>query len=193
MKKQWILLVLFLVCVFLAGCSEEKQIPAPEPRCLSNIDVNSAMNASELVLVGMNFVIDKQDMNLHIMSTRPQIGSQFFEFWRKDNVGGYNCAQSDLHTIQRTVELGFNEIEGQVCIVCTVKRERLSIPEKEIDSAGQTHGLFTRGSETMQKLSINDEQAKKMDWIDVGRDSLLEKNILDRIDKKITGKKKGSN
>jgi hypothetical protein len=30
-----------------------------------------------------------------------------------------------------------------------------------------------------------------MEWIDVGRDSRLEKVILDKIDKKITGKKKG--
>jgi hypothetical protein len=44
----------------------------------------------------------------------------------------------------------------------------------------------------MQKLTINDEQAKKMDWIDIGRDSRLEKVILDKIDRKITGKKKGS-
>lgn len=191
MKKQWILLVLSLACGFLTGCTE-KQMAAPEPKCLSGIDINSAMNASELVLVGMNFVIDKQDPTLHIMTTKPQSGSQFFELWRKDNVGGYNCAQSNLHSIQRTVELGFNEIQGQVCIVCTVKRERLSIPEKDIDSAGQAQSLFTGSNETMQKLTLNSEQEKKMDWIDIGRDSRLEKVILDKIDKKITGKKKGS-
>jgi hypothetical protein len=165
---------------------------APEPKCLSSVDINSAMKSSELVLIGMNFVIDKSDPTLHLMTTKPQTGSQFFELWRKDNVGGYNIAQSNIHSIQRTVELGFNEIQGQVCIVCTVKRERLSIPEKDIDSAGQAQSLFTGSNETMQKLTINDEQAKKMDWIDIGRDSRLEKVILDKIDKKITGKKKGS-
>ncbi len=190
MKKQWILLVLSLACGFLTGCTE-KQMAAPEPKCLSSVDINSTMKSSELVLIGMNFVIDKQDTTLHIMTTKPQTGSQFFELWRKDNVGGYNCAQSNLHTIQRTVELGFNEIQGQVCIVCTVKRERLSIPEKDIDSAGQAQSIFTGSSETTQKLTLNSEQEKKMDWIDIGRDSRLEKAILDRIDKKITGKKKG--
>jgi hypothetical protein len=190
MKKQWILLVLSLACGFLTGCTE-KQMAAPEPKCLSSVDINSAMKSSELVLVGMNFVIDKLDPTLHLMTTKPQTGSQFFELWRKDNIGGYNCAQSNLHTIQRTVELGFNEIQGQVCIVCTVKRERLSIPEKDIDSAGQAQSLFTGNNKTMQNLTINAEQEKMMDWIDIGRDSRLEKVILDKIDKKITGKKKG--
>ena len=190
MAKQVIIWTLVTLVSFLAGCTE-KQMAAPEPKCLSGIDVNSAMKTSELVLVGMNFVIDKQDTTLHIMTTKPQTGSQFFELWRKDNVGGYNCAQSNLHSIQRTVELGFNEIQGQVCIVCTVKRERLSIPEKDIDSAGQAQSLFTSNNKTMQSLTINAEQEKKMDWIDIGRDNRLEQVILDKIDKKITGKKKG--
>jgi hypothetical protein len=190
MKKQWILLVLSLACAFLTGCTE-KQMAAPEPKCLSSVDINSAMKSSELVLVGMNFVIDKQDTTLHIMTTKPQTGSQFFELWRKDNVGGYNCAQSNLHTIRRTVELGFNEIQGQVCIVCTVKRERLSIPETQIDSSARAYSLYTTGNQSMQNLTLNEEQEKKMEWIDVGRDSRLEKVILDKIDKKITGKKKG--
>ena len=190
MAKQVIVWTLFTLVCFLSGCTE-KQMAAPEPKCLSSVDINSAMKSSELVLIGMNFIIDKQDTTLHIMTTKPQTGSQFFELWRKDNVGGYNCAQSNLHSIQRTVELGFNEIQGQVCIVCTVKRERLSIPEKDIDSAGQAQSLFTGNNKTMQSLTINSEQEKKMDWIDIGRDSRLEKSILDRIDKKITGKKKG--
>jgi hypothetical protein len=190
MKKQWICLFMCLACGFLTGCTE-KQMAAPDPKCLSGVDINSAMKSSEMVLVGMNFVIDKQDTTLHIMTTKPQAGSQFFELWRKDNVGGYNMAQSNLHSIQRTVELGFNEIQGQVCIVCTVKRERLSIPEKQLDSAGKAYSLYTTGDQTMQNMTLNAEQEKMMDWIDIGRDSRLEKVILDKIDKKITGKKKG--
>jgi hypothetical protein len=190
MAKQVIIWTLVTLVSFLAGCTE-KQMAAPEPKCLSSVDINSAMKSSELVLIGMNFVIDKQDTTLHIMTTKPQSGSQFFELWRRDNVGKYNIAQSNLHSIQRTVELGFNEIQGQVCIVCTVKRERLSIPEKQIDSAGQAYSLFTTGNQSMQSLTLNEEQEKMMEWIDIGRDSRLEKAILDRIDKKITGKKKG--
>jgi rRNA processing protein Krr1/Pno1 len=139
----------------------------------------------------MNFVIDKADPNLSIITTKPLVGGQFFELWRKDNVGGYNRAMSSLHTIQRIVELGFNENQGQVCIVCKVTIERLSIPEKKIDSAASTYSMFSRSSESEQSLSLNEEQESQMEWIDIGRDNRLETVILNKIDKKITGKKGG--
>jgi hypothetical protein len=188
MSKQLIIWTLFTLVCFVAGCTE-KQAVAPEPRCLSGVDVNSAMRTSELVLVGMNFVIDKEDPNLKIITTKPLAGGQFFELWRKDNVGGYNVAQSSLHTIRRTVELGFNINQGQACISCVVKIERLSIPEKQIDSAARSYSLFSRSNQSMQHLTLNAAQEQKMDWIDLGRDNRLETAILDRIDKKITAKK----
>jgi hypothetical protein len=190
MSKQLIIWTLFTLVCFVTGCTE-KQAIAPEPRCLSGVDVNSAMRASELVLVGMNFVIDKEDPNLNLITTKPLAGGQFFEPWRQDNVGSYNHDLSNLHTIRRTVELGFNNNNSQVCIVCKVTIERLSIPEKQMDSTARSYSLFSQSNQTMQHLTLNAEQEKKMDWIDLGRDNRLETYILDKIDKKITGKKKG--
>jgi hypothetical protein len=190
MKKSGIVAFTLLAAGILSGCAKEQQIP-PEPKCLSSVNIGSAMKASEKVLVGMNFVIDKADLNLSIITTKPLVGGQFFELWRKDNVGGYNRAMSSLHTIQRIVELGFNENQGQVCIVCKVTIERLSIPEKKIDSAASTYSMFSRSSESEQSLSLNEEQESQMEWIDIGRDNRLETVILNKIDKKITGKKGG--
>ena len=190
MSKQVMAWTLFTLVCFISGCTE-KQTIAPEPRCLSGVDIPSAMRASELVLVGMDFVIDKEDPNLNLITTKPLAGGQFFELWRKDNVGGYNRAQASLHSIQRTVELGFNITQGHVCISCVVKRERLSIPEKQIDSTASSYSIFSNSNESMQRLTLNAEQESKMQWIDLGRDNRLETVILDKIDKKITGKKKG--
>lgn len=175
---------MLLAAGILSGCAKEQQIPS-EPKCLSGIDIDSAMRASEKVLVGMNFVIDKSDPELLIITTKPLIGGQFFEFWRKDNVGGYNSGISNLHTIQRIVELGLNENQGQICVTCKVAVERLSIPEKEIDSTAGTHSIFSRSSESRQSLTLNEEQEAQMEWIDIGRDSRLETVILNKIDKQI--------
>jgi hypothetical protein len=183
MKKISLILLLALIAGFLQGCAQKQQI-APEPRCLSGFDLETAMYASELTLVRMNFVIDKSDANLGLMTTRPLSGAQFFEFWRKDNVGGYNTALASLHTIRRTVELGFTG-KSQICINCKVKVERLSIPEREIDSAGRAYSMYSKSDETELNLALNDEQRKKMDWIDLGRDNLLEERILNLIQKQI--------
>jgi hypothetical protein len=182
MKKS-LFLILVLAAGFLHGCAQKQQI-APEPKCLSGIDLETAMKGAELTLVRMNFVIDKADANLAIMTTRPLPGAQFFEFWRKDNVGGYNTALSSIHTLRRTVELGFMR-NNEICIVCKVKVERLSIPEKEIDSAGRAYTMFSRSNETELNLELNNEQRQKMDWIDLGRDNLLEARILNLIEKQI--------
>jgi len=190
MKKLWLVTFMFLAAGILSGCAKELQIP-PEPKCLSGANIDSAMKTSEKVLVGMNFVIDKADPNLSIITTKPLVGGQFFELWRKDNVGGYNRAMSSLHTIQRIVELGFNENQGQVCIVCKVTVERLSIPEKQIDSTARAHSMFSRSSETKQSLALNEEQEQNMSWVNIGRDNQLETVILNKIDKKLTSKKGG--
>lgn len=194
MRKLCLVLLMLSAGIFLPGCAQTYTV-APEPKCLSGIDLDTAMKASELALVRMNFVIDKADANLAIMTTRPMSGAQFFEFWRKDNVGGYNNAMSNMHSIQRTVELGFTGKQGEICIVCKVQMERLSIPEKDIDSAGRVYSIFSRSGDTKQNLAINEKQREKMQWIDIGRDYGLESVILKRIDKEIAkslvkGKKK---
>ncbi|MBU1261220.1 MAG: hypothetical protein KJ757_00625 [Planctomycetes bacterium] len=190
MKKSGLAVFMLLAAGILSGCAKQQQIPS-EPKCLSGVNIDSAMRGSEKVLVGMNFVINKADPKLSIITTKPLIGGQFFELWRKDNVGGYNRAMSSLHTIQRIVELGFNENQGQVCIVCKVTLERLSIPEKRIDSAASTYSMFSSSEESEQSLAINPEQEAQMEWLDIGRDPRLETVILDKIDKKLTSKKGG--
>lgn len=190
MKKSGIVAFMLLAAGILSGCGKEQQIP-PEPKCLSGINIDSAMKISEKVLVGMNFVIDKADPNLSVIITKPLVGGQFFELWRQDNVGGYNGAMSSLHTIQRIVELGFNKSQEQVCIVCKVTVERLSIPEKQIDSAASTYSMFSRSEQSQQSLALNSEQEAEMEWIDIGRDNRLEAVILNKIYKKSTDKKGG--
>lgn len=192
--KKICTLILVIAAVFLQGCKEDQIVP--QPKCLAGIDTQTAMKAAEKVLVRMDFVIDKSDANLALMTTRPLTGAQFFEFWRKDNVGGYNTALSSMGTLQRTAQLSFKEQNGSDCIDCVVKVQRLSLPEKEIDSAGRTYSMFSKSSSMEERLSINKDQRNKMEWIDIGRDNALEKRILNYIEIQINkdatmkGKKK---
>jgi hypothetical protein len=194
MTKQvirWTLLTipfLFVTLILLTGCAQKQQIK-PEPICLANMDLQAAMNQTELVLLKMNFVVTKADINAGIMRTKPLPGGQFFEIWRKDNRDNYSRAMSNIHSIQRTAELNFTPKNEQLCIDCNVVIERLSIPEKEIDSSARAYSMFSGSNESMQALFLNEEQEKNMSWVDIGRDNRLEKYILDKIHKKLTGSK----
>ena len=196
MAKQvirWTLLtipIFFVTSILLSGCAQKQQIK-PEPICLANMDLQSAMNQTELVLLKLNFIVNKADISTGIMRTKPLPGGQFFEIWRKDNRDNYSRAMSNLHSIQRTAELNFIQRNDLLCIDCNVTIERLSIPEKEIDSSARAYSMFTSSNESMQTLFLNEEQQSKMSWVDIGRDNKLATVILDRIYKKLTGKKGG--
>ena len=189
MAKQvivWTLLtipILFVTPILLSGCAQ-KQIQH-EPICLANLDLATVMKQSELVLLKMNFVVDKADISAGIMRTKPLSGGQFFEIWRKDNRDGYSSAMSNLHSIQRTAVLNFMQKNDLLCIDCNVTIERLSIPEKEIDSSARAYSMFSRSSESRQTLRLEGEQEKMMDWVNIGRDQNLEAAILQKIYKRI--------
>ena len=153
------------------------------------MDVESAMQGAEKVLLKMNFVVEKADKTAGFMRTKPLPGGQFFEFWRKDNVDGYSKALSNVHSIQRIAELSFSRRNNQLCIDCNVTIERLSMPEKEIDSSARAYSMFSNSDESTQNLYLNAEQEKRMDWINIGQDRNLEAVILDRIYKALTSKK----
>ncbi len=183
MAKQVVIWALFTAIGFLFGCAQ-KQVRR-EPICLANLDLQSAMKHSELVLLRMNFIVDKADIATGLMRTKPLSGGQSFEFWRKDNRDGYSRALADLHSIQRTTVLNFSQKNDQLCIDCNVTIERLSIPEREIDSTTRAFSMFSRSSESRQTLMLSDDQEKLMEWVDIGRDSNLEAYILKKIHQQI--------
>lgn len=183
----------FIVCtalLLITGCAQTQQFKAVEQICVPNLQKQQAMKAAEEVLGRMYFSIEKADAEQGLIRTRQLAGAQFFEFWRSDNVGGFNSAEANLHSIRRTVELNINRQDGQLCIGCNVKTQRLHLPEQPVTSAGQAYNLFSKSE--MQELKLNPEQQKAMAWVDLGRDSQLETEILKRIERQITAQQKGT-
>ena len=185
---------LFLLagCVGLslcAGCattpaSQEQRVQA-EQVCVTNIDKPQAMQIAEDVLTAMHFAIEKADLDSGLIRTRPLSGAQFFEFWRSDNVGPDNSLQANLHTIRRTVELEISQQDKELCIACSVRVQRLSLPERQVSSTARAYEMFSRSSSTMQRLALNPQQQKNMAWIDLDKDVPLAEEILRRIEAKI--------
>lgn len=180
---KYLILLITAACL-ISGCAKKQQFE-PTPICQTGMDANSVMFEAEKALIRMSFVIEKYDVDSGIVRTRPLTAGQFFEVWRQDNRGGYNKGMANLHSIQRTAELKFSENSGQTCVNCNVKVERLSIPEKETDSAARTYYMFSDSDEESQTLKLNPEQKSKMDWVNLGRDNNLEDYILKKVDKRL--------
>jgi hypothetical protein len=186
---------LFVACAaltFLAGCAKPYKGETVEQICPAGIDKQQAMQIAEDVLNRMNFTIAKSDANLGVIKTRPLAGAQFFEFWRKDNVGAFNFDEANLHSIRRIAELNIKQQDTLLCISCNVNTQRLRLPEQELHSRSRTYDMFSQSSRKKQTLILNPEQKQGMAWVDLGNDTKLAILILKRIENKIakTQKKK---
>jgi hypothetical protein len=185
---------LLLACaIILSGCAKQQQYEAVEqilvPACSElaepNMDKAKAMQIAEDVLVKMHFTIEKADPNAGFMRTNPLPGAQFFEFWRKDNVGSENAALANLHTIRRIVELNISQAEEKLCIGCDVQVYRLSMAQDQSTSRALAPGMFTESSDSTQNLRLRSGGEVDVAWVNLGQDKQLATDILKRIEKRL--------
>jgi hypothetical protein len=169
--------------MMLGGCCS-KQCAEPVNKIYAQgIDVPTAMNVVQSTLEDMHFTIEKADANAGYISTRPLSAGQFFEFWRSDTVGCENFAEANLHSVTRMAEINIIPQDGVVCIECTVQTRRLSMPQREVNSATELPRAFSQSSSGLQTLSLNKAQKKAVVWVDMGPDAKLQAKILERIEK----------
>ncbi len=170
----------------LAGCSSQ-QVAAPGPLSVAGANKTRVMSVAEDVLTQMRFTVEKADVEKGYIRTRPLRGGQLFEIWRKDNVSAGQVAEANLHSIQRTVELNITESDAGVQVKCDVGVRRLSLPENDHATRSRAASMFTASSTSLQRLTVNPEQAQQMEWIELGPDPALETRILQLIKRRITG------
>ncbi len=183
MKINGIIGVIALLA--LAGCGSEVSTEPSEPLCIGLMTKAELMASAEKVLVKKRFVIEKYDVDEGYIVTRPMRGSQFFEFFRGDNVGKENQRYSNIHSLERVVEITVDKASGQNCIECVAQMRRLSIPPNEtVSSMSDAQGLYT-GTESSQ-MGIYPDVEEDIAWIEMGRDNALENDILARIKLDIT-------
>ncbi len=187
--------LLFLVCAGLClftGCAKQQQFKAVEQICIKRLATEDAeklkmqvMQTAEEVLGEIHFTIEKSDPKSGYIRTRPLAGAQFFEFWRSDNVGAFNFSEANLHSIRRIVKLEISQQDGQLCIDCDVKTQRLNLPERQVSGSSRAYAMFSASDPLKQQLKLHTEQKKGMAWVDLGGDTRLETEILRRIEKQI--------
>jgi hypothetical protein len=175
-----------IAILLFAGCQTEQPFEAKKRVCREDIKKSELMRVAKDVLSEMYFDIEKADIEHGVIKTKPLPGAQFFEVWRSDNIGEYNTAEANLHSIVRTAQLTFSRNNNQLCVECIVKIHRLSLPEEEVNSTARAYCLFFENTGSLQKLKLSGRQMEQMAWLDMGRDERLETEIINRIEKQIT-------
>lgn len=180
-----IILAVMLIAMGLSGCATQP-MDSPEPIMFKGVNKTRAMTVAENVLKDMRFTIEKADADNGFIKTKPLRGAQFFEFWRRDNASAAGAAESNIQSLQRTVELNIAEGNSTILIDCQVSVRRLSLPENDHVGQSRSAALFTESSHSLQRLQINFEQAQQMEWVELGSDPAMETRILGLIQKRIS-------
>jgi hypothetical protein len=182
--KNGFLLIVGVLAALAGGCARVKMMQA-QPVCIEAVSQDKLMRACEKMLVAMQFQIEKYDEENGVIRTRPLRGKQFFEFWRSDNAGGFNAAESNFQSLQRTVELTFEMQPPRICVKCEVNTQRLSVPEEPIRGYYYASGLYTGSGTSRQRLTVKERQQGEIRWIDLGRDEALEQKMLAKIQRMV--------
>jgi len=176
---------LMTYALMLTGCAKQERYEAVEQLCVPDFEKLEAMQIAEDILAKMHFAIEKADAESGVIRTRPLPSAQFFEFWRSDSVGTINGAEANLHSVRRVVELNINQENEGLSVACDVQVQRLSLPVHGVTSSARAYRMFSESTSSMQRLQLSPEQKKDMTWIDLGKDTRLATEILQRIEKQI--------
>ena len=176
-------LILIGLAVLLVGCGGQKAVE--QPACIEAIGKDKLMQATEKTLLSMGFAIEKYDVENGVIRTRPLRGGQFFELWRRDNASGFDAAESNVQSIQRTVELTFAADQTRMCMNCSATVQRLSLPDEPIQGYLGAPALHTDSDKGTQRLDVDEKRLDKMRWVDLGRDTALEAKILNQVHRQI--------
>jgi hypothetical protein len=212
--KQLMPYALITCVLILAGCAPRPSsivhLPSAPERRGTRDERRQLMEIAEDVLTRMHFTIDKFDPNSGYIKTRPLPGAQFFELWRSDNIGTKNWINSNLHSIRRTVEISIDQHAKNnppvnrgakylapqfiVGFNCVVNIQRLSLPARDViagmvyvTSSARAYQMFSMSGPALQTLQLHPEQQRRMTWIDLGRDTALENEIVKRIYHRLGG------
>jgi len=133
-----------------------------------------------------SFLIDERDYREGVLSTKPLVSKQPFEFWRGDVVTIDAEVQCSLATMRRTVRFYIKRQDDGI-FVCEPKVvvERYAMPERRITSVDQYLEAFSTLHAAQSALTDEGEAVRVEYWYAVGRDAALERALADSIRGKV--------
>jgi len=164
-----------------AGCKEAGR--RENPLALRGIDADTVESVARRVLEELRFEIEYPEASEGRIATRGLTGASWFEFWREDTLGTDQRIESSLHTTRRRVTVAITPMAAGSEIFVQVTKERLTAPNQGPESIGEAYSLYDF---QISKMYERDEiEITHYKWVDVGRDDLLEQEILARLERRL--------
>lgn len=158
----------------------------PTHASVMGFDFNKLCDACLDAARDEQFTIDRTDYRDGLITTRPQISPQFFEFWHRDAGSFTDVIQSSLQTIRRTIRFELSRSEdGLFTARPKVLVEKLSIVQRRITSVAQYRYVFSPLSTDATFTTSEGKSVPTRYWYAIGRDEAMERQLADAVARKL--------
>jgi len=169
---------------FLAGCHAPPSPDGPTEMVLRIPDRDAFLDATLTLLRERDFPPAQVGRADGIVVAGPSTGQQWFEFWRRDSLGGYQLFESSIHTIRRTVTVQMDPTDAvrlgaEYRLSVRVDKERHSAPERQVTTASGALAIYSERLPTAEGLLAAKTEGEH--WVPLGRDLPFELYLLDKI------------
>lgn len=165
-----------------AGCAAPTQPERTTSSPVYSEELEPLWEATLSVLLKHDFLPQRQDRAMGIITTKPTTSRQYGEIWRQDvdPLDSYSMAEANLQTIQRQATIRFVHAEQGWQLEVQVDVFRLSMPESQVTTASSAIQAFSGVLPTTEGRIARDPGIRKH-WVPLGRDQHMEERLLDRI------------
>jgi hypothetical protein len=177
-------LFLSLMAFFCAGCHAPPSPGGPTEILLRIPDRAAFLDATVTLLRERDFPPARVDRAAGLVVTRPSVGGQWFEFWRRDSIGAYQLLEASVHTVRRIVTVRAEPADvappGEAFrISVQVDKQRYSAPERQVTTASGALAIYSERLPTTEGLLAARTAGEH--WVPLGRDLPFELYLLDKI------------
>jgi hypothetical protein len=114
-----------------------------------------------------------------VIETRYRIGASLLEPWHRDSHGLENRLESSLQAIRRKAIISMTAAQGGYLVGVEVFKEIEDLPGVANNTAGGA--TFSQTSPVRRDLDLVTGQSSPSGWIALGRDEILENEMLYQV------------
>jgi len=174
-------LCLLLLCAAMtgSGCATGASGRFSNPMTFAGTDAETVEHVARRVLMELRFDLEYPESSEGRLATDVLTGASWFEFWREDTLGTMQSLESSLHTIRRRATVSISPKDSGSQVFVQVVKQRKSAPGLGPETMAETFNIY--GTEDTDLMRQNELAPTLYEWVDMGRDELLEQDILERI------------
>jgi hypothetical protein len=181
LHKRWLVCLGLLVCS-LAGCATARPVARSNPVFVRANNPDMVWDTT-VDVVHDYFAIARENRTLGsqpgVIETEYKVGASVLEPWQQDSQGLENRLESTLQSIRRRAVVNVTPAEGGYYIAVEVVKELEDAPGALGQSASSA--TFQQTNPLRRDLDLVVEQSAPQGWILLGRDELLEAELLGRL------------